>query len=84
MNDRLWFKGVGKITDPGLVDFIEIWDACTPAERVQFLHQHAPLLHDFEIEEHSGRDGRQLRRGVLIALAGLLEGTLKVHADKTE
>lgn len=81
MRYRRWLDRIGKITDPGLVDFIDLWDSATAQERVEFLKQHTPRLHTFEVQEFSQRTANQLREGVLLALLGLFEGSLHVDVD---
>lgn len=70
----MWCKGSGKITDPKLVEFAELWDTSSALERIQFLKEHAPHLIDTELAEHSSRRAAQLRKGVLLGLVMLLNG----------
>lgn len=77
MKDRLWFKGAGKVTEPGLVAFIRLWDASSVPERVEFLKKWTPHLYDWEVREYSRRQANQLGRGVLIGLVMLFESEEK-------
>ena len=81
MKNSLWFKGCGKITEPILIEFIELWDESTPATRVEFLKSHAPHLNEFEVKEYISREANRLRRGVLIALCALFEGEAKADSN---
>jgi hypothetical protein len=77
-----WRKGFrSKITETGLVDFIDLWDSSTIEQRAELLRQCIPSLFLFEITEHSQRQAHQLRHGVLLAIVGLLEGSLKIEND---
>lgn len=81
MKNWLWFKGCGKVTEPVLVEFIKLWNKCSPGERASFLMAHAPHLHEFEVQEHSSREANRLRRGVLIALCALFEGEDRAESN---
>lgn len=81
MSHHLWFKGIGKVEEPGLVEFMNLWNESSIEARVEFLKQHVPHLYLFEVEEFSHRHANQLPRGALVALVGLFEGILKVDPD---
>lgn len=81
MKHRLWFKGAGKVTESGLIAFLELWDGSSEGARAEFFRLWTPHLLAFEVTELARRAGNQLPRGTIIALTALLEGSWEVERE---